>query len=103
LIDTRENLKACTATAENLGIFEYLRRIVAKDIDLLYPKNKLRKLSDDSTIEYKLRMQDDQNSYSCKALVAGREIAKVFNRLLKDNAITQAANAAISGLLADKD
>jgi hypothetical protein len=103
LIDTRENLEAYTATAENLGIFEYLWRIVAKDVNLLHPKNKLRELSSDSTVEYKLRMQDDQNSYSYKALVTGREIARVFNRSSKDDAMTQAADAAISELLADRD
>jgi hypothetical protein len=103
LIDARGNLKACTATAKNLGIFEYLRRIVAKDINLLHPKNKLKELSGNSTVEYELRIQDNQNSYSYKALVTGREIAKVFNRSLKNDAITRAADAAISGLLADRD
>jgi dsRNA-specific ribonuclease len=103
LIDARGNLEACTATAKNLGIFEYLRRIVAKDVDLLHPKNKLGELSGDSTVEYELRMQDDQNSYSCKALVAGREIARVFDGSSKDDAMTRAADAAISGLLADRD
>ncbi|KAH6691800.1 hypothetical protein BKA61DRAFT_584810 [Leptodontidium sp. MPI-SDFR-AT-0119] len=103
LIDARGNREACTATAENLGIYKYLRRIVAEDIDLLHPKNKLGELAGNSTVEYESGVQDDKNSYSCKVIVGGREIASVFDGSSKDDAITRAADAAIRcGSLADR-
>ena len=95
LIDARGDLAACTAAAKNLGIYKYLCRIVAEEVDLLHPKNKLGELAGSSTVEYEVRAQDDHNLYSCKVIVGDDEVAMVLNGLSKEDAMTRAAEAAI--------
>jgi dsRNA-specific ribonuclease len=95
LIDTRGDLEACTAAAQKLGICEYLHRIVADEVDLLHPKNKLGELAGNRTVEYEVKVQSDSNFYRCKVMVGGNEIAAVSNGLSKVDAITRTADAAI--------
>jgi dsRNA-specific ribonuclease len=95
LIDSQGDLEACTTAAKNLGISDYLRRIVADDIDLLHPRNKLGELAGSSTVKYEVKVQDDTKRYGCRVLVGGTEIARVCDGLSRDDAMTRAADAAI--------
>lgn len=92
LIDSGGDLEACKKVAENLGLIDYLRRILDQDIDILHPKNKLGEMSGGRTVEYKLGKEGPE--YTCTVEVGGAAIVSVSHGISQEDVMTQAAYMA---------
>lgn len=95
LIDTACNIQACQAFAEKLGLLDYLRRIVEKDIDLRHPKNILGEIASGCTVEYDVGIQEGADGYFCTVRISGMEVAKACNGSSPGEVMTRAAYTAI--------
>jgi dsRNA-specific ribonuclease len=96
-LDSAGDLRACERFAESLGLLEYLRRVVAEDIDLRHPKNMLGEVAGKRTVQYAVDLRG--KGYSCAVEVGGIEITRVVDASSRDETITRAALTAV-GLLA---
>jgi dsRNA-specific ribonuclease len=84
------DLRACERFAESLGLLEYLRRVVAEDIDLQHPKNILGEVAGKHTVQYAVDLRG--KGYSCAVEIGGIEITRVVDASSRDEAITRAAS-----------
>ncbi|KAI9707868.1 MAG: hypothetical protein M1820_004474 [Bogoriella megaspora] len=69
-LDTNEDIAACEAFVDRLGIFKVMDRLVYDDVDPVHPKERLGVLAVEKRVEYNVEQKGDQ--YCCIAKVGDR-------------------------------
>ncbi len=70
-IDSEGDLQACQEFLERLGLLRYLRRLMAGNIDVMHPKERLGIVAGNSKVSYvsERNMVDDAAQYSCTVFI----------------------------------
>jgi dsRNA-specific ribonuclease len=95
------SMEACKAVVERAGILPLLRRLIADNVDVLHPKNKLGEMAGKEKVKYKVALVED-GSYECAVYVGEEFLIKVEGGIDKDEVKTKAADAAWRALKAKK-
>jgi dsRNA-specific ribonuclease len=100
-IDSNGNLEACKEFLERLGLLGYLRRILAENIDVMHPKERLGIVAGNSKVRYEWAKEtvDASLQYSCSLFVDDEMTATSAGEVSRAAAETKAAQNAVGTIL----
>ncbi|KAI1083944.1 hypothetical protein F5B20DRAFT_526111 [Whalleya microplaca] len=98
-VDSGGSMDVCTQIAEKAGILPYLRRMLADNVDVLHPKNRLGNLvaRRNKQVKYQSEvreMEDGSKQLFCKVLVDDELVTEVGKGVSREEVVTRAADAA---------
>lgn len=104
-IDSKGNLEACKNFLRRLGLLGYLHRIMAENIDVMHPKERLGMLAGNSKVRYVVAKSvvDNTAQYSCTVLVDDKDTAVSAREVNKAAAEARAAEEAIALIVKEKE
>jgi dsRNA-specific ribonuclease len=89
------SMEVCEGLVERIGILPYLRRMLANNVDVAHPKNRLGEFIGAKTLRYEVSREEAPTAYlTCKVFVADEFIVEVGRGIHKDEVIIRAAEAA---------
>ena len=101
-IDTDGDFSACEYFLSNLGIMQYLEKVLKNDIHLIHPKEELGRVAVEKTVQYECWVQEnsedkaDEDTWSCKIFVGDEEICTVDKGRNRFEVETRGAEKAVS-------
>ncbi len=103
-IDSKGNLQPCQEFLERIGLLRYLRRIVAEDIDIMHPKERLGIVAGNSKVRYVIasKIVDAAAQYSCTVSVDEESTATSTGEVCRAAAETKAAQDAVALILKER-
>jgi dsRNA-specific ribonuclease len=104
-IDSKGNLEACKNFLRRLGLLGYLHRIMAENIDVMHPKERLGMLAGNSKVGYVVDKSavDNTAQYSCTVLVDDEPTAVSAGEVNKAAAEARAAEEAIAVIVKEME
>ncbi|KAI0011677.1 hypothetical protein F4779DRAFT_571644 [Xylariaceae sp. FL0662B] len=105
-VDSGGSMDACTEIVEKIGILPYLRRMLADNVDVLHPKNRLGEFvgKTNKSVEYRTEVRETEGGAKeliCKVLVDEELVMEVGQGVSKEEVVTRAADEAYYKLLRD--
>jgi dsRNA-specific ribonuclease len=100
-IDSNGNLETCKEFLERLGLLRYLRRILAENMDVMHPKEKLGVVAGNSKVRYQWAKEtiDAALQYSCSLFIDDELTATSAGEFSRAAAETKAAQTAVGTIL----
>lgn len=102
-IDSNGDLKACEEFLTRLGLLTYLRRVLAENVEVMHPKERLGIVAGNAKVRYAITRElvDGVEKYSCTVLVDDEPVASSTGEVSRAAAEAKAAQHA-AGLILEQ-